>query len=64
MLEIKDLVTEYGSVKALNGISLIAHEGKITTVIGANGAGKSTLLRTISALEHPHSGSISGKISQ
>jgi branched-chain amino acid transport system ATP-binding protein len=61
MLEIKDLVTEYGSVKALNGISLVAHEGKITTVIGANGAGKSTLLRTISALEHPSSGSISWK---
>ena len=61
MLEIKDLVTEYGNVKALNGISLSALEGKITTVIGANGAGKSTLLRTISALEHPRSGTISWK---
>ncbi len=61
MLEIKDLVTEYGSVKAINGISLTAHEGKITTVIGANGAGKSTLLRTISALESPRSGSITWK---
>jgi len=59
MLEIKDLVTEYGSVKALNGVSLVAHVGKITTVIGANGAGKSTLLRTISALEQPRSGNIS-----
>jgi len=58
MLEIKDLVTEYGSVKALNGVSLVAHVGKITTVIGANGAGKSTLLRTISALEQPRSGNI------
>jgi branched-chain amino acid transport system ATP-binding protein len=58
MLEIKDLVTSFGSVIALNGVSFTAHESKITTVIGANGAGKSTLLRTISGLEHPSSGSI------
>jgi len=58
MLEVKDLVTSFGSVVALDGISFTAHESKITTVIGANGAGKSTLLRTISGLEHPSSGSI------
>ena len=58
MLEVKDLVTSFGSVVALDGISLTAHESKITTVIGANGAGKSTLLRTISGLEHPSTGSI------
>ena len=58
MLEVKDLVTIFGSVVALDGISFTAHESKITTVIGANGAGKSTLLRTISGLEHPSSGSI------
>jgi len=58
MLEVKDLVTSFGSVVALDGISFVAHESKITTVIGANGAGKSTLLRTISGLEHPSKGSI------
>ena len=58
MLEVKDLVTSFGSVIALDGISFVAHESKITTVIGANGAGKSTLLRTISGLEHPSTGSI------
>lgn len=58
MLEIKNLVTSFGSVIALDGVSFTAHESKITTVIGANGAGKSTLLRTISGLEHPSSGSI------
>ena len=58
MLEVKDLVTSFGSVVALDGISFVAHESKITTVIGANGAGKSTLLRTISGLEHPSTGSI------
>jgi branched-chain amino acid transport system ATP-binding protein len=63
MLEVKNLVTSFGSVVALDGVSFTAQESKITTVIGANGAGKSTLLRTISGLEHPASGSItwSGK---
>ena len=58
MLNISELVTEFDSVKALNGISFQAKPGCITTVIGANGAGKSTLLRTISGLERPTSGSI------
>jgi len=63
MLEVKNLVTKFGSVVALDDISFTAQESKITTVIGANGAGKSTLLRTISGLEHAASGSItwSGK---
>ena len=59
MLEVKNLVTSFGSVIALDGVSFSAAESKITTVIGANGAGKSTLLRTISGLETPSSGSIS-----
>ncbi len=59
MLEIKDLVTKFGQITALNGVSFSAEVGKITTVIGANGAGKSTLLRTISALERPTAGTIS-----
>ncbi len=63
MLEVKNLVTNFGSVVALDGVSFTAQQSKITTVIGANGAGKSTLLRTISGLEHAASGSItwSGK---
>jgi branched-chain amino acid transport system ATP-binding protein len=58
MLKVENLVTKFGSVVALDGVSLSATESKITTVIGANGAGKSTLLRTISGLERPTSGSI------
>jgi branched-chain amino acid transport system ATP-binding protein len=58
MLKIENLVTSFGSVIALDGVSLSAQDSKITTVIGANGAGKSTLLRTISGLEHPSSGTI------
>jgi branched-chain amino acid transport system ATP-binding protein len=58
MLKVDNLVTKFGSVVAVDGVSLQAAESKITTVIGANGAGKSTLLRTISGLERPASGSI------
>jgi branched-chain amino acid transport system ATP-binding protein len=50
MLEIEDLVTAYGPVRALDGVSLTAPEGSITAVLGANGAGKTSLLRTISGL--------------
>ncbi len=59
MLKIENLTTSFGSVIALDGVSMTAQESKITTVIGANGAGKSTLLRTISGLESPSAGSIS-----
>ena len=58
MLKIENLTTSFGSVIALDGVSMTAQESKITTVIGANGAGKSTLLRTISGLESPSAGSI------
>ena len=58
MLTIENLTTSFGSVIALDGVSMSAQESKITTVIGANGAGKSTLLRTISGLESPSAGSI------
>lgn len=58
MLNIENLVTKFGSVVALDNISLSAETSKITTVIGANGAGKSTLLRTISGLERSSGGSI------
>lgn len=61
MLEVQNLVGEYGKIKTLNEISFTAAEAKITAVIGANGAGKSTLLRTISGLEKVRSGQISWK---
>jgi branched-chain amino acid transport system ATP-binding protein len=57
-LEVKDLVTSYGAVKALKGVSLTVPAGSITAVLGANGAGKSSLLRTLSGLVRPRSGSV------
>ncbi|MEX0428108.1 ABC transporter ATP-binding protein [Nocardioides sp. DS6] len=58
MLAVDDLVTRYGAVTALDGISLEAPEGQVTAVLGANGAGKTTLLRTISGLVRPQQGRV------
>jgi branched-chain amino acid transport system ATP-binding protein len=58
MLEVKDIHTSYGNIKALQGISLTVDQGEIVTLIGANGAGKTTTLRTITGLLKPHEGKI------
>ncbi len=50
MLEIKNLVVNYGVITALHGISLMVKQGAIVTLIGANGAGKTTTLKAISGL--------------
>lgn len=46
-------------IDILNGLTVEARSGRLTTVIGANGVGKSTLLRCIIGQIRPHSGSIS-----
>jgi branched-chain amino acid transport system ATP-binding protein len=58
MLEVHDLVTTYGPVRALDGVSLTVPAGKVTAVLGANGAGKTTLLRTVSGLVRGKSGRV------
>ncbi len=58
MLELNDVETFYGNIKALQGISLTVSEGEIITLIGANGAGKSTTLMTICGIVPPRAGEI------
>ncbi|HZH23339.1 MAG TPA: ABC transporter ATP-binding protein [Solirubrobacteraceae bacterium] len=58
MLEVEDIVTAYGSIEALKGVTLAVDEGEVVTLIGSNGAGKSTTLRSISGLTPPKTGSI------
>ena len=47
MLELADVHTYYGNIRALRGLSLSVQRGEIVTLIGANGAGKTTTLKTI-----------------
>jgi branched-chain amino acid transport system ATP-binding protein len=58
MLQVEDVVTTYGAVRALDGVSVNVDAGTITSVLGANGAGKTTLLRTVNGLVRPRSGRI------
>jgi branched-chain amino acid transport system ATP-binding protein len=58
LLELRDVVTRYGAVEALHGISLDVAEGEIVSLLGANGAGKSTTLKTISRILAPISGEV------
>ncbi|ESW68723.1 ABC transporter ATP-binding protein [Mesorhizobium sp. C280B] len=58
MLEAKDLVLEYGGVRALNGMSFTARTGEVTAVVGSNGAGKTTLMNAICGLVKLASGEI------
>lgn len=58
MLKIQDLKVSYGSINAIQGISLEVPKGKIITLIGANGAGKTTTLKTISGILKPKLGQI------
>ncbi len=58
MLEIHELEVCYGSISALQRISLKVEEGSIVTLVGANGAGKTTTLRTVSGLVKARSGKI------
>jgi branched-chain amino acid transport system ATP-binding protein len=58
LLEVEDIHTFYGSIEALQGVSIAVDEGEIVTMIGSNGAGKSTTLRSISGLTPARSGKV------
>ncbi|MCC6606533.1 MAG: ATP-binding cassette domain-containing protein [Anaerolineae bacterium] len=61
MIEIKNLKKYYGdnnSIKAVDDVSFICPDGKITGLLGPNGAGKTTTLRMISGLIKPMAGTV------
>ncbi len=58
ILQLNNVESSYGPVKAIRGVSLKVHRGSIVTVLGANGAGKSTILKTISGIIDPQKGSV------
>lgn len=58
ILEIKDLIVDYGIIRALKGVNMTIKEGTIVAILGANGAGKTTTIRAISGVVKAKSGQI------
>jgi branched-chain amino acid transport system ATP-binding protein len=61
LLELANVESAYGPIKAIRGVSLRVRRGEIATVLGSNGAGKSTILKTISGIIDPRRGTITFK---
>lgn len=58
MIEIKDCSKSFGTVKAVDKVSLEIGEREVFGLVGSNGAGKSTLLRMIAGVMKPDEGEI------
>jgi simple sugar transport system ATP-binding protein len=58
LYEVKGVSKSYGSVTALNNVSLTVHAGEVVGLVGDNGAGKSTLVKVLSGVHDPDSGEI------
>ena len=58
VFEIKDLVKEFVSVRAIDHVSAVINEGEVVFIVGPSGSGKSTFLRSLNLLETPSSGQI------
>ncbi|RME50920.1 MAG: ATP-binding cassette domain-containing protein [Deltaproteobacteria bacterium] len=57
MIEVEDLQKSFKRVRALDGVSFTAQDGRITGLLGPNGAGKTTTLRILYTLMRPDGGS-------
>jgi branched-chain amino acid transport system ATP-binding protein len=58
VLKVDRLVSRYGRIEALHGVSLEVAAGEIVTLVGNNGAGKTTLLRAISGVQPVAAGAV------
>ncbi len=58
MLEVKELSKHFGGIRAVNGCSFTAEQGRITALIGPNGAGKTTAFNCISRTMTPTAGQV------
>jgi len=58
MIDVKNLIFEYPTKRALHDINCTIEKGSITALVGPNGAGKTTLIRCIVGLHGPFSGQV------
>lgn len=58
ILEVNSIRKEFGTVVAVNDVSLSVDKGQVWGLIGPNGAGKTTLLRILATVLRPTSGSV------
>jgi branched-chain amino acid transport system ATP-binding protein len=56
VLEVRDLIMDFGGLRALDTINMAVHEGEIVALIGPNGAGKTTFFNCITGIYEPTKG--------
>ncbi|HZS20291.1 MAG TPA: ABC transporter ATP-binding protein [Pseudonocardiaceae bacterium] len=56
MIEVRELIKDYGDKRAVNQLSFIARPGMVTGFVGPKGSGKSTTMRIVLGLDTPTSG--------
>ena len=57
-VKVENLTKQFGSRKAVDGVSFTLPQGAFLTVFGPNGAGKTTLLRMLATLARPSAGTV------
>ena len=58
MIDVQNVSKRFGAVRALDGVTFAAGDGRITGLLGPNGAGKSTCLRILSTVIKPDGGRV------
>jgi len=59
MITVENLVKEFGTKRAVNGVSFTVQKGEVLGLLGPNGAGKSTTMRMLTGYMPPTSGKVS-----
>ncbi|OFW44659.1 MAG: hypothetical protein A3J29_19325 [Acidobacteria bacterium RIFCSPLOWO2_12_FULL_67_14b] len=58
LLEVQEVSVHFGSIRAVDNVTLHVDRGEIIGLIGPNGAGKSTLINTITGINRPQAGAL------
>ena len=58
ILEVRNLVKNFGKLQVIKDVSLQVHKGEVVFLVGPSGAGKSTVMRCMNFLETPDGGSV------